>query len=832
MITRRRTDRRSGRRPRFAMWLPLGATLAIVVGLAPFAAVNAMQPRGPDQSGTIRSTIQYDEAVAHADDKIAFAPGGRVEVAFTPRGSDRWAVNGVDPRKLPAGRATGKALRDAEHSLPRTPADPALADPNSTPNNAPAALPVGPIDAPTVDPAAASIADLAAAVDPGGLRREVFGFLPYWELTDSSTTLDWEKLSTIAYFGVGAAANGDIERKNLDGTTTVGWSGWTSSRLTSVIDAAHAHGTRVVLTVQSFAWTPSGVIRQKALLASAANRLNLARQIASAVRDRGADGVNLDFEPIAATFGDEFTALVRTIRAELDKVASGYQLTFDTTGWIGNYPIEDATAPGGADAIVIMGYDYKTGSSTRAGSVAPVGGLSYDLRDTLAAYLSRVPASKLILGVPYYGRAWSTDSPALNARNISGSRFGASTTVPYGTAQGYGAQHGRKYDPLEGVAWTAYRRQNCTKTYGCVTPWRQLYYDDAQALGAKYDLINLYDLRGAAIWALGYDGTRTELYQALADKFITDAIPPQITASTLSSGLVSPNGDGRLDTVTVRLTVTGLVEYGWLVEPFFDGIAGPAVASGSAPGHGAAYTWDGKAADGSGLPDGPYRITIWTADASNNRAQVQKIVTLDVTPAVVGSSASPVWFSPDGDRRADATTLRMTADSTFSGIARVITTTGLTVRRWTFSQARSGAWAWDGRDSRGRYVPDSTYLFRVAGTDPAGNETVADIPVRVDRTIRSPRWSSPAFRPKALQRDRLTFSLSRSAVVTVRIYGGTTLVRTIWTDRTLAAGPHGWTWDGRSSSGARVAPGAYVAIVDATSRVGPSRMTRTVTVRP
>ena len=828
MITRRRTDRRSGRRPRFAMWLPLGATLAIVVGLAPLAAVNAIQPRGPDRSGTIRSTIQYDEALAHADDKIAFAPGGRVEVAFTPRGSDRWAVNGVDPRKLPAGRATGKALRDAGQPLPPTPIDPSLADPADIP----AALPVGPIDAPTVDPAAAPIADLAAAVDPGGLRREVFGFLPYWELTDSSTTLAWEKLSTIAYFGVGASADGDLQRKNADGTTAVGWSGWTSSRLTSVIDAAHAHGTRVVLTVQSFAWNSSGVIRQKALLGSAANRLNLARQIAGAVRDRGADGVNLDFEPIAATYGDEFTALVRSIRAELDKVASGYQLTFDTTGWIGNYPIEDATAAGGADAVVIMGYDYRNGSSARVGSVAPVGGLSYDVGDTLAAYLSRVPASKLILGVPYYGRAWSTDGPALNARNISSSQYGASTTVPYGTAQSYGAQHGRKYDPLEGVAWTAYQRQNCTKTYGCVTPWRQLYYDDAQSLGAKYDLINRYDLRGAAIWALGYDGARTELYQVLADKFITDTIPPRITASTISSGLVSPNGDGRLDTVIVRLTVTGLVEYGWLVEPFFDGIAGPAVGSGSAPGKSAAYTWDGKAADGSGLADGPYRITVWTADASNNRAQVQEIVTLDATPAIVGSSASPVWISPDGDRRADTTKLRMTADSTFTGVARVMTAAGLTVRKWTFSKSQAEAWTWDGRDRRGRYVPDSAYVFRVAGTDPAGNQTVTDITVRVDRTMRSLAWRSPVFRPKSLQRDRLTFSLSRSAKVTVRIYGGTTLVRTIWTDRTLAAGLHGWTWDGRSSSGARVAAGTYVAIVDATSRIGPSRMTRTVTVRP
>ena len=117
MITRRPTDRRSGRRPRFATLLPLNATLAIVFGLAPVAGVDATQPIGADRSGAIRSTIQYDEAVAHADDKIAFAPGGRVEVAFTPRRSDRWAVGGVQPRKLPAGRATGKALREAVQPL-------------------------------------------------------------------------------------------------------------------------------------------------------------------------------------------------------------------------------------------------------------------------------------------------------------------------------------------------------------------------------------------------------------------------------------------------------------------------------------------------------------------------------------------------------------------------------------------------------------------------------------------------------------------------------------------------------------------------------------------
>ena len=108
-------------------------------------------------------------------------------------------------------------------------------------------------------------------------------------------------------------------------------------------------------------------------------------------------------------------------------------------------------------------------------------------------------------------------------------------TVIYGTAREFIADHGRRWDPVDGVAWTAYRRQNCTAAYGCVNPWRQLYYDDAQALGLKYDLINRYNLRGAAIWALGYDGTRTELYAMLKAKFITDTVPPRITASTLSS---------------------------------------------------------------------------------------------------------------------------------------------------------------------------------------------------------------------------------------------------------------------------------------------------------
>ena len=56
-----------------------------------------------------------------------------------------------------------------------------------------------------------------------------------------------------------------------------------------------------------------------------------------------------------------------------------------------------------------------------------------------------------------------------------------------------------------------------------------------------------------------------------------------------------------------------------------------------------------------------------------------------------------------------------------------MTKTGLTVRRWTFSQSQAAVWTWDGRDSSARYVPDASYVFRVAGTDPAGNQTITNM---------------------------------------------------------------------------------------------------------
>ena len=451
------------------------------VPYAPVAAAAATAPTGDPGS----PSIQYEEALAHAADPNPFP-----------------APAAGDPRvTLPL---RGRTVPAAVHGI-----------------------------------VPAQKGSIRAALS--GLRRDVFGFLPYWQLTGAAATLNYPTLSTIAYFSVVVDRSGNLVRTNSDGSASTGWAGWTSASLTNVINAAHQQGVRVVLCLTLFGWSSSEAATQGAMLGSAAARDNLARQAAQAVADRGADGINLDFEPIVSGRGADFTALVRSIRARLDTVAPGALLTFDATAQVGNYPVAAATGPGAADAIFVMGYDFRTAGSSVAGAIAPLNGPTYDLNDTVAAYLARTSASKLILGIPYYGRAWSTVSDAPNAKSQSGTKYGSSVSVTYASAVDLAAQHGRRYDAIEDSAWTAYQRQNCTSTYGCVTSWRELYYDDAQSLAAKYDLVNRMGLRGVGMWALGYDGAHPELARALADKFVNDTTPPVagITALAPTQGTES-----------------------------------------------------------------------------------------------------------------------------------------------------------------------------------------------------------------------------------------------------------------------------------------------------
>ncbi len=54
---------------------------------------------------------------------------------------------------------------------------------------------------------------------------------------------------------------------------------------------------------------------------------------------------------------------------------------------------------------------------------------------------------------------------------------------------------------------------------------RELYYDNAQSLGDKYQLVNRDWLRGIGIWALGYDSGSSDLWNAISANFTVSHSP-------------------------------------------------------------------------------------------------------------------------------------------------------------------------------------------------------------------------------------------------------------------------------------------------------------------
>ena len=346
---------------------------------------------------------------------------------------------------------------------------------------------------------------------PNGLEAEVFGYLPYWMLdTASLSNLQYDLLSTIAYFGIPAQASGTLQKS---GTY---WNGWASSHMTNVINSAHAEGVQVVLTVTMMAWNSTGVTNMTTLLNSAPNRAKLANDIAATVAARNADGVNLDFEPMPTSLKAQYSSFVREVRAALGPDA---YLTVATTGgsasWGDGYDLAALTASNAADALMVMGYDFSWSGSARAGGVSPITSpYILDVGEAMADYLAAVPASKLIWGVPYYGRAWTTTTSALNSPTCAsaGGCDAGSWAFRYTDALTSIAQHGRRWDGTGQVPW--YRHDSAT-----YDTWVQGYYDDAQSLEAKHRRIRDAGMRGVGIWHLLMDGSRIELWAELRQHF-------------------------------------------------------------------------------------------------------------------------------------------------------------------------------------------------------------------------------------------------------------------------------------------------------------------------
>ena len=365
------------------------------------------------------------------------------------------------------------------------------------------------------------------------LQREVFGFVNAGNLGNTTvgySTWNFGLLTTVAYFG--------LQVNSGDGALVqsgTGWNVYHSATMNSFVVKANAAGTRVIvsLNLHDFSSSPTNQV-----CAGLAHTDATVSQAVQQMKAAGIQGINIDYEGTNTTCANGLTSraqlvtFTQKLRSAMLAALPGAYLAIDTYSGSAEDNQEFFDISGLApyvDSFFVMAYDMDYSNYAYAPAncssfcLNPVAALnSYRFNDTLsmAQYTALVPASKVILGVPYYGRKacvpnlTSTYQKPDSFDTASG-RFVSPTylyavSVPTDTGVSSFTAH---RDPADGSSeWDTWYSTD----FACN---RMQYWDDVQSLSAKYDLINRDNLRGAGVFTLDYGGGAAELWNILATHF-------------------------------------------------------------------------------------------------------------------------------------------------------------------------------------------------------------------------------------------------------------------------------------------------------------------------
>lgn len=343
--------------------------------------------------------------------------------------------------------------------------------------------------------------------------HEVFGFAPYWKF-DSLNNVDFSVLTTFAYFGIPVNSDGTLD------TTDQGYITFHSDQATQIFSKAHSSGARVALTL-----TQMDNPTIESFLDNSDSQNTLINQAVSEVRNRGIDGINVDFEyqgDPGQTYRDEFSSFIANLRNKLHQEVPGSKLTVSVYAASMKDPkIYDISALSkNSDGVFMMAYDYAVSGSDNAMPTSPLYGYKdgtywYDVSTAVNDFLKVMPADKLILGLPWYGYNYPVYQPQVKA-----------TTLPYwnGQAQTYSiakkinansdgvTSYETGWDNEGKVGYKAYYDQNDGT-------WRMIFLDDQKSLSIKYDFAKSKNLGGVGIWALGFDSGTNDMWTVLRSKF-------------------------------------------------------------------------------------------------------------------------------------------------------------------------------------------------------------------------------------------------------------------------------------------------------------------------
>ena len=168
-------------------------------------------------------------------------------------------------------------------------------------------------------------------------------------------------------------------------------------------------------------------VDEKLIFSSTITRRKIIDKLLREVKVNNLDGINLDIEQLSNDAGEDYTQFVRELSIELTKIGCILSIdTFVPYSYNKQYDLKEYNDF--CDYVIIMCYDEHYSGSKVAGSVSSIG----FVRDGINLSLAKVDKDRLVIGLPYYTRIWTTTADG----KVSSEADAAKTIESRAIAQG------------------------------------------------------------------------------------------------------------------------------------------------------------------------------------------------------------------------------------------------------------------------------------------------------------------------------------------------------------------------------------------------------------